>query len=128
MKAYKLKYPIKYGSETIKEVPLNPIKAKHLRGLNLADMNTDAMLELLEIFRAREYKDRRYRRERFNPAFRKIGKPVLEFPTNYESIIGHLAYNFHFQPSELWEFESHDFDFWFNQLEEINKCLKKENQ
>lgn len=43
----KLKYPIQFGSETITEITIPPIKAKHLRGLKLDNMGMDEILGLL---------------------------------------------------------------------------------
>ena len=38
--------------------------------------------------------------------------------------MGAFAYTFHFQPSELWEFDAIDFEFWIEQLKNIDKAYE----
>ena len=44
---FKLKEPIEFGSEIITEIKLASMKAKHLRGMNIQNMQFDDFLTLI---------------------------------------------------------------------------------
>lgn len=43
----KLKHPINFGSETIDAVELEPLKAKHLRGVKVQNMSFDDFINVI---------------------------------------------------------------------------------
>ncbi len=47
------------------------------------------------------------------------------FPKAWKSLLGKFAYMFHFQPSEMWEFDEFDFMLWNEQANLIIESQKK---
>ena len=53
-----------------------------------------------------------------------IRRFFARIPKNWDQLLGLIAYTFHFQPSEVWEFNSVDIEFWLKRLEEISDMNK----
>lgn len=43
-------------------------------------------------------------------------------------IVGHLAHEFHWQPSEMWEMEAADLTFWMKRHAEILERMEKQRK
>lgn len=53
------------------------------------------------------------------------GRFFARIPKNWRSLLGLFAYLFHFQPSEMWEFDEYDFELWKEQAEIVIEAKKK---
>lgn len=57
------------------------------------------------------------------------GEVISRWPRDWRKSLGALAKYFHFQPSELWEFELVDVDFWAGEMKtQIDAQRKQANK